>query len=714
MSRMRAGAMITTWLLVLAAVGGAPAAGNAQAPATPDAGVGRTPPRLSFIDGQVSFWRPGAEEWVAARINTPLAPGDELYTGSPGNLELQIGARAYVRAWASTQLGLATLEPDYLQLKVTTGHVSLDIRRLDPGHTVEVATPNAAFTIEHAGYYRVAVAQTRTSFITRRGGRATVTPANGAAAAIAPSEQVVVEGTDSPQMATYVAPQLDDWDRWNYTRTDQLIEAVSARYAPPGVYGVDDLDHHGSWRVVATYGPVWVPTAVPAGWVPYSTGTWVWDPFFGWTWVDTAPWGWAPYHYGRWVFVDGFWAWAPGPIVVRPVYAPALVVFFGGRVTIGPAVGWVALGWGEPIIPWWGPVGFVGAPWWAGWGGPRIVNNVVITHTTVVHVHEINVYRNVTLHNAVVVVPRDRFGRGPVTRVRIAQVDPGHLEPVREKLGVAPVRASLVPDTIRGARPPEAALKRTVVATRAPEDPGRWLKPHGIPEPSATPAPQPRLVPRPARPNEAEPAPRPPFGSSNVERPRPPMPPRFERGPAASAAPAVPKPQPSRAVVKPEPATPAPARPAPPTGSEPRLAPPAPRAQPRLGAPTPASPPPSRGEPRPAPPEARVEPRPAHPAPGAERGAPTPPRAQVPGQARRQPPAVREAPRSEMRSLPGEPANRLFPQGVEGAPGRSKPRALETPGAAPRGSAPGGRPRQPESAGGPPREGASPQGPPGR
>src|SRR5207249_2027001 len=44
------------------------------------------------------------------------------------------------------------------------------------------------------------------------------------------------------------------------------------------------------------------------------------------TWVDTAPWGWAPYHYGRWVFVDGFWAWAPGPIVHRAVYAPALVV----------------------------------------------------------------------------------------------------------------------------------------------------------------------------------------------------------------------------------------------------------------------------------------------------------------------------------------------------------------------------------------------------
>jgi len=84
------------------------------------------------------------------------------------------------------------------------------------------------------------------------------------------------------------------------------------------------------------------------------------DPFYGWTWVDTAPWGWAPYHHGRWVFVNGFWEWAPGPVLPRPVYAPALVAFLGGpgvHVGIGPGgpiVGWVALGWGEPCVPWWG------------------------------------------------------------------------------------------------------------------------------------------------------------------------------------------------------------------------------------------------------------------------------------------------------------------------------------------------------------------------
>ena len=44
----------------------------------PQDGIGRTPPRLSFIDGQVSFLRPGAQDWTPAQVNIPLSPGDQL------------------------------------------------------------------------------------------------------------------------------------------------------------------------------------------------------------------------------------------------------------------------------------------------------------------------------------------------------------------------------------------------------------------------------------------------------------------------------------------------------------------------------------------------------------------------------------------------------------------------------------------------------------
>src|SRR5574340_1663510 len=111
--------------------------------------AGQSPLRLGFMEGEASFWRPGAEDWAPARLNTPLAAGDELYTGDRASLELQIGARAFVRAGERTQLGLVNHEPDFLQLKVTTGRASLDLRALPQGYTVELDTPNAVFAIEH-------------------------------------------------------------------------------------------------------------------------------------------------------------------------------------------------------------------------------------------------------------------------------------------------------------------------------------------------------------------------------------------------------------------------------------------------------------------------------------------------------------------------------------------------------------------------------------
>jgi hypothetical protein len=466
-------------------------------------------------------------------VNTPLAPGDQLYTGNRGNLEVQIDSRSFVRAWGDSQLGLENHEPDFLQIKVAAGHVSLDLRALDGGRTVEVDTPAAAFIIERPGYYRVDVAPDRTSFVTRRGGTASMTPAGGQSVRIAASEQVVLTGTGTAAaVQTFVAPEQDVWDRWNYARTEALVDTVSARYVPSTVSGVDDLDQYGNWRVVQEYGSVWVPDGVAADWAPYTTGRWVWDPRFGWSWVDTAPWGWAPYHYGRWVHVDRVWAWAPGPVVVRPVYAPALVAFFGApgvRVAIGaPFVSWVALGWGEPCVPWWGRPGFVGRPWWGGWGGPRVVNNVVVNRTTVVNVTNIHVYRNVNVQNAVVAVRPDRFGRGPVGEARIRQVDTRQLQPVRGPVDVRPDRASFAAASGRGIRPPENVLERGVVATRAPVTRALPREPEGR-------GPAPRIVAAP-KPSEVGDA-RPPLGQSRLERARRPRAP-FERAASDQRAPA--------------------------------------------------------------------------------------------------------------------------------------------------------------------------------
>lgn len=507
-----------------------------------------TPPRLSFIDGQVSYWRPGAEDWASAPPNLPLSEGDALYTGQNANLELQFGSRSFVRADENTQLSLVNQDEHFIQFTLTDGLVSFDIRSIAEGDTVEVDTPNAVFTIEHPGYYRVDVDAQDTHFITQRGGRATVTAADGRSMSIYPSEDIVITGTNPAQVATYAAPAPDAWDRWNDERTSRLTESVSTRYLPPDVYGAEELDNYGQWRIVQDYGPVWIPYGVGADWVPYSTGSWVWDPYYEWTWIDDAPWGWAPFHYGRWVTMGGLWAWAPGPVVRRSAYCPALVSFlvrgrdFSLRAGIGvPGLSWVALSWGEPILPWWGRRDFRDRPHWAGWGGPRVVNNVVVNRTTVINVNNIH-YRNASLPHAVLTVPADKFGRARFRATPVADARPENFTPALGGLPIKPSRASLNGGAPAGVQPPRDVIARPVVASRrARERPLPWQNEAARQQPQ--PGPVSRYVNPPShRDQEINTPPRPPFGpQAGPERKPLPLPPRFSE--VRTAQPPAPSPQ---------------------------------------------------------------------------------------------------------------------------------------------------------------------------
>lgn len=503
-----------------------------------------TPPRLSFIDGQVSYWRAGAEDWVGARRNLPLAEGDALYAGTNSNFEVQFDSRSFVRADENTQLSLLSQEMHYIQFKVTRGLVSLDMRSMAVGDAVEVDTPDAVFTIEQPGYYRVEVNSYETRFVTRRGGRATVITADGRSLSIYPAEEIVITASNPVRVATYAAPPADAWDRWNDARSDRIGESVSARYLPPDVYGSEDLDYYGYWRVVPEYGAVWIPRGVAPGWAPYSAGSWVWDPYYEWTWIDDAPWGWAPFHYGRWVYIGGYWAWAPGPVVRRSVYAPALVAFLirghdvSVRISVGlPGLWWVALSWGEPVLPWWGHHRHRWHPRWAGWGGPRIVNNVVVKQTTIINVNEIH-YHNAKEPRAVLTAPADKFGSAPIRATAEARYRQEEFLPVRGEMPVKPARESLYGGAPKAVPPPREVVMRPVVATRAPREKILpWQEEKTRVQTQAVP--EPKYLKPPARREEDRPVPqRPPFGvEAGPERVPLPLPPRLKEMPPPATTP---------------------------------------------------------------------------------------------------------------------------------------------------------------------------------
>jgi FecR protein len=357
------------------------------------------PARLSLVEGSATFWRPGDKDWSPAQVNTALVAGDALSTGERTNIEIQIGPREFLRLMANTQVSLVKQQNNFRQFRVAAGNASFDLRGMPAGQHLEIDTPNAAFVADSRGYFRIDVSGDTSRLTVRYGGHALLSLRGGRSRGVIAGEQIAARGATDAVVDVVAAPAADSWDQWNDARSDYYAKAASNRYLAPEIYGSADLDPYGVWRETPDYGAIWIPAVAP-GWSPYTAGNWRWDPIYEWTWIDRAPWGWATTHYGRWLQIDGYWAWAPGPWMLQPIYVPATVVFYGpdGSVAVDATpvmtgVVWVALSWGEPIIPWWGRADFRRRPWWGGWGGPRVVNNVVIHHRDVIEPRTIN-YRN--------------------------------------------------------------------------------------------------------------------------------------------------------------------------------------------------------------------------------------------------------------------------------------------------------------------------------
>jgi hypothetical protein len=100
---------------------------------------------------------------------------------------------------------------------------------------------------------------------------------------------------------------------------DRQVAYDPPQYLSAGMTGYEDLNAYGDWINDGSYGQVWAPRAVPAGWAPYRTGHWSYVQPWGWTWIDEQPWGFAPYHYGRWANAGNRWVWVPPQRDVRPV-----------------------------------------------------------------------------------------------------------------------------------------------------------------------------------------------------------------------------------------------------------------------------------------------------------------------------------------------------------------------------------------------------------
>lgn len=371
--------------------------------------------RLSLAEGAVSFAPANDTDWTPAVLNRPLTSGDRLWTAPRARAELHVGSTA-LRLNEQTRLDFLALDDSTAQLQLTQGTLQLHVRALFEGQRLEVDTPNLAFVISQPGDYRLDVSPANdTTRVVVQSGGGVIYGDNGAAVNLGSQQQANYTGTQLSPAAPGAAWQ-DSFDRWTAERDQLEDQSVSARYIPRETIGYQQLDAYGDWLQEPGYGAVWLPRAVPLNWAPYRVGHWEWIAPWGWTWVDDAPWGFAPFHYGRWAQIGLRWAWVPGRLAARPVYAPALVVFVGGsrdgvnwQISIGsnglaqPGIGWFPLAPGEVFRPQY-PV------------SPRYVTlvnqNIVVNNT----VNVTPVYRYQHQPAAVTAVSQDDFSRGRPVR----------------------------------------------------------------------------------------------------------------------------------------------------------------------------------------------------------------------------------------------------------------------------------------------------------
>ena len=112
--------------------------------------------RLSVIEGNISFQPSGENDWSQATLNYSMTTGDRIYTQDGSRAELEVGPWA-VRLAQDTDLTLANLTDQFMQLGVGQGSVRIAVYQMPSGNTVEIDTPNGALTAYGPGSYRVDV-----------------------------------------------------------------------------------------------------------------------------------------------------------------------------------------------------------------------------------------------------------------------------------------------------------------------------------------------------------------------------------------------------------------------------------------------------------------------------------------------------------------------------------------------------------------------------
>lgn len=306
--------------------------------------------RLSLVQGDVRFAPSFRDDpltdnnagWQAAPLNLPIRQGYVVATDN-GRAEIEFENGAMMFLGANTVV-------EFYDLSLSDGNRITRLVLRQGTSTTYVNPANGDYFSVTGGDFTVEATERTTFRLDNFDDGSTVNIERGRANVLRDKkstpldkgQSLSVQAGGSSDAVIGRAADTDDFDRWVSGRIDSVVTATnySSQYVNSPNYsaGFGDLYTYGSWYPMGGYGYCWRPFGVNFGWSPFSYGGWYQDPFFGNTFIGSAPWGWLPYHYGGWIFSPIYgWVWAPtGFGFGRPIYyRPVTAVWVRNGSTLG-------------------------------------------------------------------------------------------------------------------------------------------------------------------------------------------------------------------------------------------------------------------------------------------------------------------------------------------------------------------------------------------
>ena len=188
--------------------------------------------RLSLAQGKVSFQPSGETEWSEASVNRPVTTGDRLYTDQGARAELEVGPFA-VRLSQGTDVTLANLNDQLMQLGVGQGTLRVTIYEMPENNSVEIDTPNGALILQTAGSYRVdTAADGNSTQVTVNAGTLQIS-AGDLSQTLQSGQAVKLTGTGPVMASTLSVPPPDDFDKWCAGRDRRVEKSPSVQSVGP-------------------------------------------------------------------------------------------------------------------------------------------------------------------------------------------------------------------------------------------------------------------------------------------------------------------------------------------------------------------------------------------------------------------------------------------------------------------------------------------------